>query len=336
MRLTALIVTLAFTAPLLGFPGLAGAQSSAELSNRLNRLENELQTMSRAVYKGEAPPAGSFSSSGASADAAESLVRVQELESQIQALTGKIEEQGFEITQLKGQIDRMKADYDMRIQDLEAGKSGGMGGQLNPSGYSDVAPPSTGTGGPTYQAPDSSASSSGTGYQFSTGGSVGADTSVSSESSGSTPPQPSPLGVLSQDASGQPTGTSGDSVAAAYENAFSLLKAGNYEASGREFEAFLQKNPDHVLSGNAKYWLGETYYVRGDYEKSSRIFAEAYQKYPDGAKAADNLLKLGLSLAATGNNKDACVALRQLEKDYQNGAGPVLRRAQQEMSKLGC
>lgn len=331
MRLTPLIVTLAFTAPLLGLPGLAGAQSSAELSNRLNRMENELQTMSRAIYKGEAPPADSVSSSGASADAAESLVRIQELEGQIQALTGKVEEQGFEITQLKGQIDRMKADYDMRIQDLEAGKSGGMGGQLNPSGYTDTLPPASAeTGSPTYQAPSASdAAPAGEGYQFSTNNTVGT-------SSSDTPPQPSPLGVLSQDASGQPTGTSGDSVAAAYENAFSLLKAGNYEASGREFDAFLQKNPDHVLSGNAKYWLGETYYVRGDFEKASRIFAEAYQKYPDGAKAADNLLKLGLSLAATGNNKDACVALRQLEKDYQNGAGPVLRRAQQEMSKLGC
>ncbi|MCD8562529.1 MAG: tol-pal system protein YbgF [Alphaproteobacteria bacterium] len=142
------------------------------------------------------------------------------------------------------------------------------------------------------------------------------------------------LGTITEGSGG--VATSGDAAAMAYENAFSLLKAGNYDAAEKAFEGFLQKNPDHVLAGNAKYWLGETYYARANYEKAARVFAEAYQKYPDGSKAADNLLKLGMSLAATGNNTDACTAFRQLEKNYKTGSEPVLRRAQQEMSKLGC
>lgn len=328
--LTRTLLICAVSAPLLALTATAGAQSPSDLSNRLSRLENEIQTMSRALYKGEKPPASSFSGSASSADAAESIVRIQALEAQIQTLTGKIEEQGFELTQLKNKIDRMTADYELRLKDIESRAGGGMGGSLNGMPAATSASPTYTA--PSYPAQDTAipqpAPAQGGGYQFSTNNVIApADAAGAADSTNT-------LGTLTESGAGPVA--SGDAAAAAYENAFSLLKAGNYDAAQREFDAFLQKNPDHVLAGNAKYWLGESYYARADYEKAARIFAEAYQKYPDGSKSADNLLKLGLSLAATGNNTDACVAFRQLEKDYKSGAGPVLRRAQQEMSKLGC
>ncbi|MCD8571754.1 MAG: tol-pal system protein YbgF [Alphaproteobacteria bacterium] len=285
-----------------------------------------MQTMNRAIYKGETPPPSSYNAAAPN-EAAEALVRMQQLEAQIQTLTGKIEEQGFEIMQLRNQIDRMTSDYDLRLKDLESGRGGSGGGMAQPySGYSEPSTPSYQPPATSSDMPPQPAPAEG-GYTFSTNNVVAADDYSA--------PAANPLGTITQNAQGQAV-SDGDSVAAAYENAFSLLKAGNYDAAEREFDAFLKANPDHVLAGNAKYWLGETYYVRGDFEKAARVFAEAYQKYPDGSKAADNLLKLGLSLASTGNKTDACVAFRQLEKDYQSGAGPVLRRAQQEMSKLGC
>ena len=57
-----------------------------------------------------------------------------------------------------------------------------------------------------------------------------------------------------------------------------------------------QRYPNDPLAGNAQYWLGETYYVRKDYKNAAAAFAEGYQKYPKGPKAADDLLKLGMSL----------------------------------------
>jgi len=76
--------------------------------------------------------------------------------------------------------------------------------------------------------------------------------------------------------------------------------------------------------------------VRGDFQRAARIFAEGYQQYPDSAKTPDNLLKLGLSLSSIGNDKDACIAFNQLKKDFSSGSGPVLRRAEQEIERLGC
>ncbi|MCD8562528.1 MAG: hypothetical protein LRY54_00290 [Alphaproteobacteria bacterium] len=124
MRFKHTLLLCSISVPLLTLSGVAGAQSSGDISNRLSRIENELETMSRAVYKGEAPPA-SATGSGGGANAAESLVRIQQLEGQIQTLTGKIEEQGFELTQLKNKLDRVTSDYELRLKDLENRAGGG-------------------------------------------------------------------------------------------------------------------------------------------------------------------------------------------------------------------
>ena len=91
-----------------------------------------------------------------------------------------------------------------------------------------------------------------------------------------------------------------------------------------------------MLAANAKYWLGETYYVRGEFKKSARIFAEGFQSFPESAKAPDILLKLGMSLAGMDKQREACVALSQVAIKFPAGNDPVLQRADQEMEKLGC
>lgn len=297
---------------LVGGAGLAGvsvpvhAQSDYETSNRLKRLENEVQTLSRAVYRGESPPPGSLDAAGGGADAE---IRIQQLESEIRDLRGKLEEQSYQIRQLKEQIERFTSDMELRMNDLEGGRAG-----ATPSAPYTAGGSSQGRDlGPGASASDGAGGDS---YQWSTDGGE------------------KPLGSYSQSPSGARGGA--DLAAATYENAFSLIKNRRYDAAAREFKVFLERYPNHVLAGNAKYWLGETYYVRGEFETASRIFAEGYQQYPKGAKAADNLLKLGMSLAAQGKNEDACIALSQLDKEDFIGSGPVMRRAEQERQRLGC
>jgi tol-pal system protein YbgF len=127
-----------------------------------------------------------------------------------------------------------------------------------------------------------------------------------------------------------------DSAAALYDNAYALLKNKNYDRAQEEFDKFMAEYPTHGLAGNAKYWLGETYYVRGKYDVAARLFAEGYQQYPDGSKTADNLLKLGMALGALGKKEDACIALAQLDKETGANLASVQRRAEQEKTRLGC
>ena len=91
-----------------------------------------------------------------------------------------------------------------------------------------------------------------------------------------------------------------------------------------------------ALAGNAQYWLGETYYVRKDYNNAAATFAEGYRKYPQSGKAADNLLKLGMSLGNVGQKKEACLTFNQLAHDFPKASSNITERAAQEKQRLSC
>jgi tol-pal system protein YbgF len=121
-----------------------------------------------------------------------------------------------------------------------------------------------------------------------------------------------------------------------YQHAFGLLSQANYGEAELALRTFVEQNPKDPLAGNAKYWLGETYYVRQDYQQAAVTFAEAYQEYPNSGKAPDNLLKLGMSLSALGSDSDACGTFTELLKRYPTAAATVLQRANQERQRLAC
>jgi tol-pal system protein YbgF len=132
------------------------------------------------------------------------------------------------------------------------------------------------------------------------------------------------------------SGLNFDNPATLYDQAFQALREQNYPKAQQGFDGFLKRYPKDQLAGNAKYWLGETYYVRGDYTRAARVFAEGYQQYPKSTKGPDNLLKLGLSLSQLNKKQEACVTFGQLDKDYKNAAGVIKQRADAEKQKLGC
>lgn len=125
-------------------------------------------------------------------------------------------------------------------------------------------------------------------------------------------------------------------AAAQYDHAFGLLRQANWPEAEAALRAFLERHSSHSLAGNAKYWLGETHYVRGDYVSAARVFAEGFQQYPNSGKASDNLLKLGMSLAALDRREDACGTFTELERRYSDAPAQILQRSQAERSRLGC
>ncbi|MGH1398060.1 MAG: tol-pal system protein YbgF [Alphaproteobacteria bacterium] len=314
------------------FPGLlflvigvlsvdAFAQSDA--NRRLNRLENEIQTLSRAVFRGEQPPAGSISGGGSAAANAQVEVRLQQLEQELRDLRGKVEKNAFEARSLRNDMERFKGDLELRMQDLGAGNSGATvqsGSAVNKSAMGYTTRNSAVTGGGVDDVvvrEPSQAANSGEGFTWDSNNNKGN------------------LGSYTQSVDGSVSGAA-DQAATMYEAAFSLLKKKQYDESQSAFEGFLNAYPDHVLVGNAKYWLGETHYVRGNFENAARLFAQGYQEFPKGSKAADNLLKLGMALAALGKKEDACIALSQISAAGFVGVDEVLRRAGQEKSRIGC
>ena len=285
---------------------------SRELSERLERLETDVRTLGRAVYSQSGTQGGQYNGGSDPAMQADAQIRVQQLEGELRTLTGQMEQQSYEIRQLKTRLEKVTGDMELRLQDIESARRAAPA-RSTPK-YT-AKPPPTQTAPPPQE-------------------NIILDTRKPRNVQ---PSAPGRLGTIHKNSSlSSRSGGGADQAASAYENAFAMLKSSNFDAAEREFAKFLEQYPDHVLSSNAKYWYGETFYVRGDYEHAARIFAESYQQAPRGAKAQDNLLKLGMSLAGMGNKKDACVALRQLNKENPGSTTPVLRRGQQEMKRLGC
>ncbi|WP_162937393.1 tol-pal system protein YbgF [Indioceanicola profundi] len=294
----------ALAAPLLAIALLAPAAQAQsgdmrELLNRLNRLETEVQTLSREVYRGGGTRQGGGGSGGAQiapSVAGDFEVRLQRLETDVRTMTGRYEEATFQIGQLREQLERLATDMEYRLTQLEQGRGGA---QAAPVGGGSAQQPASPSAEPTGEAlPPMAAAPSG----------------------GAAAPADLPSGGPQQQ----------------YDYAFGLLRQQNYAAAHAAFQQFLTDNPGHQLSANAQYWLGETLYVRSMFKEAAVAFAEGYQSYPKSSKAPDNLLKLAMSLGAINQKEDACLALQQLAGEYKDAPTTIRRRAEQEKNRLRC
>lgn len=296
-------------------PAVAFAQQDADA--RLNRLENEIQTLSRAVFRDEMPTSEKMqdmSGAGGANQAGQAGLdlRISQLEMELATLTGKFEQQNFELRQMQERIEKTLADFDLRLTEVE---SRGRG-----------LPTATAQPRPVMQ-----------GFDTRLQATPSQEIPVAMPDAPAAPTPAGQLGSLNQSPDGE-FSAAGNTAADVYEQAFALLRDKNYDAAEKSFTDFLTRYPGHDLAANAKYWLGETFYVRGNFERAARVFAEAYQLYPKGPKGPDNLLKLSLSLNGMGKKDDACLALTQLKQEYSAGAGaaPVLARADREWTNMGC
>jgi tol-pal system protein YbgF len=115
-----------------------------------------------------------------------------------------------------------------------------------------------------------------------------------------------------------------------------MLDNREYAAADAALRSFIGAHPTHPLSSSAFFWLGEIYFDRGDYQRAAETYAAGFANYPTGYKAADTLLKLGLSLIQLGRPADACTTLNQLRTAFPNAPMNIQERAAQARATAGC
>ena len=121
-----------------------------------------------------------------------------------------------------------------------------------------------------------------------------------------------------------------------YDKAYDLLKDGQYEKAEQAFLMFMEQYPNSSLSGNANYWLAESYYARQKWAEAAGLFADGFTKYKKSSKAPDCMFKLGLTMKQMGKNKEACTAFKNLNKEFKNLADNLKKRTEQEIKELKC
>jgi tol-pal system protein YbgF len=328
----ALPTTLLLVVVALALPIQSARSQDRVMQDRLERLERDLSMLQRQVYRGGGSPPVAAGHNAA----VDTELRMDRLEAEMRDLTGRVENAANGVEQLRRRLEQINSDIDVRFGQGQSAtalpRSTGStlgAGTLAPRGTSPtinqtastqpsapfpsgtlVSPPSyTPTGLGTLTPPGSSARPAQSALE--PAGTAGAGAPPSS--------------IL-------PSGSASDQ----YNFAFGLLKQADYSAAEDALKNFIRQHPDDPLAGSAQYWLGETYYARSNYAEAATAFAEGYKRYPKGTKAADNLLKLGMSLARANQKPEACVALAKLDHDFPNPGNTIKERVKDEKKKAGC
>lgn len=189
--------------------------------------------------------------------------QIEQIKTELRDQRGMIEDLQHQLEQLRQAGRNQYLDLDGRLQRLEgAAPANGGGTTPMPAGTSPAtSPPAAPAPAPANGAPVAAvpAEAAPTAY-----GDAGAQSRMQDEAS-------------------------------AYDAALGRLKAGDYAASARAFQTFLQTFPNGVYAPNALYWLGESYYVTQNYTLALAQFQAVLARYPTSDKAPGALLKVGLS-----------------------------------------
>ena len=94
----------------------------------------------------------------------------------------------------------------------------------------------------------------------------------------------------------------------AYEDAFRLYRARDYQRAIDQFQAFLQTHASSDYADNAHFWMGECYFKLGDYERAVLVFEDVVKIYPEGNKVPDALYRQGRALLQIGARSQQAAA----------------------------
>lgn len=267
--------------------------------------------VSPAAAQGDTPPA-----------VARLQVRVSALEEDLRNATGQVERLRFEVRKLEKQLATATADMESRIEALEGGQGSAPAtaapGMPSPAAGATPAPGNPPRAATSQTTPNVS--------EAQRTAALPPPPARGGAPRTTTPPAARPAAVT------LPPGTPEQQYAFAFE----LLREQDWPRSEAAFRAFIDQHPEAKLADNARYWLAETYYVRGNFDAAASAFSVAYQSNPEGAKAADALLKLGMSLGKLNRKDDACLVFQQIKGLSPKVAPRILRLEETEAQRLGC
>ncbi len=242
-------------------------------------------------------------------------VRLSRLEELMRQLTGRIEEVEHAQRLSAARIDKLVADLDARLP----GGAGPTAASPAARATASTPEPAPRPVPPSIIAPDDAARQ---GYVL---GTIPQD-ALQDQPAPRSPATPAPQARLA------PQGADG-----VYRQALDDLQAGGWAAAERSFDTFVKSYPDDPRASTASYWIGETYLFRKDYPTAASVFARNYRTYGEEApRAADNLLKLGMALAAMGDRDRACQTFAELAKRHPNASAPIRQALARERTASGC
>jgi len=121
-----------------------------------------------------------------------------------------------------------------------------------------------------------------------------------------------------------------------FNAALKAFQAGQYPEAEAGFKAFLAANPSHRMSADAIFYIGETYLQRSRPREAAEQYLKVTTDYSKSSRAPESMVRLGQTLAALGNNEQACATLTEFGKRYPAASASVKKLAEHESAKDHC
>jgi tol-pal system protein YbgF len=279
-----------------------------QVLKELQEIKKDMQTLEKAVYSQSFKGSGKTQASGSLEGAlTRQLVKITELEEQMQKLTASHEEVMFSFEQLNERLNKTQKDNELRLSDLETGDVKQVTKKTKPKQFPGTDKPQNLGSMVVQKEPEQQQTSS-----------INPASVVKIE-------EPEVKEVLPK-----------KSPEEQYKFATSLIKVGDYDQAELALREFVKKNSKHKLAGNAQYWYAETFYIRQLYHDAAAAYLDGYQKYPQSSKGPQNLLKLGVTLSELGEKDQGCQMLNGITKQYPKAKQSVIQKAKYEKKKYKC
>lgn len=266
-------------------------QSDSERSLNNPTPQKQVVTASNLSTSNEvsSPPASSANS--------ELFFMIEQLQQEVNALRGLLEEQGHELRMLKQSGKDRYLDLDTRVLDLTKRLSGSSSSVM--SNEKSAIDPQVSTSD-TFKTPVSSSQP------------ISADKD-----------KPVKIIAVAPMKEREPTKAETDD----YQKAYAFIKNKQYDESILALFAYTENYPDSPLTANVYYWLGEVYLALSKFEQAKTSFSLVVSAYPNSQKVSDSLYKLAVTLDALGDKTSAKQYLKDVQLRYPGSSAAKLASA---------
>jgi tol-pal system protein YbgF len=242
------------------------------------------------------------------------LQRVDQLSAEVSQLLGELEQQRFDLADLKKRQRELYRDTDRRLRDLE---------NRSTQQPADVA----------IEVPNLAVINNTPSVDIAASGN--ATQPVEPVAEPSTPKIPDNSASKTESAQNNTINVTSSEEQSAYQSAFDTLKEGRYQKAKSELRAFLQNHSNSSFAGNAQYWLGEAHYVTREFKSAIEEFKAVLSNYPQSLKISDAMLKIGYTYYELKQFDQAKLLLQGLRERFPKStafrlAGKRLDRIRKE------
>ncbi|MCD8514230.1 MAG: tol-pal system protein YbgF [Nitrincola sp.] len=114
---------------------------------------------------------------------------------------------------------------------------------------------------------------------------------------------------------------------AAYDEAFALVRARDFDAAIEAFENFVRRFPEHANTANGYYWLGELHLAKESPEKAKVAFETVLDRFPSHHKVPDTLYKLGVTFSRLGEQERSRHMMQRVINEFPQSTAATLAQS---------